>query len=60
METGYSVELAQLTYQETKTPILKLAVLDKEGHAFTYIWANPEAERLGINMRWMQLGLTAE
>ncbi len=60
MDTGYSVELAQLTYQETKTPILKLAVLDKEGYAFTYIWANPEAKRLGINMRWMQVGLTAE
>jgi len=60
VETGYSVELAQLTYQETGTPILKLAVLDKEGYAFTYIWANPEAEKLGINMRWMQVGLTAE
>lgn len=58
--TGYSVELAQLTYQESGTPILKLAVRDKDDYAFTYIWANPEAERLGINMRWMQVGLTAE
>lgn len=59
-ETGYSVELAQLTYQESGTPILKLALLDKEGYAFTYIWANPEASRLGINLRWAQVGLTAE
>ena len=54
------MELAQLTYQATQTPILKLAMLDKEGYAFTYIWANPEADRLGINMRWMQVGLEAE
>jgi len=60
METGYSIEVAQLTYQESKTPILKLALLDKEGYAFTYIWANTEAEKLGINMRWIQVGLTAE
>ena len=46
VDTGYKVELAQLTYQNTKTRILKLAVLDKEDYAFTYIWANPEAERL--------------
>ena len=59
-DTGYKVELAQLTYQNTKTAILKLAVLDKDDYAFTYIWANPQAERLGINMRWMQVGLTAE
>jgi hypothetical protein len=60
VDTGYSVELAQLTYQETKTAILKLALIDKEGYAFTYIWANPEAKRIGINLRWMQVGMTDE
>ena len=60
VETGYSVELAQLTYQETQTRILKLALIDKEGYAFTYVWANPEAQRIGINLRWMQVGMTDE
>ena len=60
VDTGYSVQLAQLTYQSTKTAILKLGLIDKEGYTFTYIWANPAARRIGINLRWMQVGLTDE
>ena len=60
VDTGYSVELAQLTYQNTKTEILKLALIDKDGVTFTYIWTNPQAKRIGINLRWMQIGLTDE
>jgi CpeT/CpcT family (DUF1001) len=57
--TGYSIELAQLTYQETKTPILKLALIDdKTGKSETYIWANTDATRIGMNLKWIQVGLT--
>lgn len=60
VDTGYSIELVQLTYQNTKTPVLKLGLIDEEGETFTYIWSNPEAKRIGINLRWMQVGLTDE
>ncbi len=57
--TGYSIELAQLTYQNTKTAILKAALIDDAtGETETYIWANPEATRLGMNLKWIQVGLT--
>jgi hypothetical protein len=55
----YLLELAQLTYQNTKQPILKLALLDKETKkSVTYIWANPDAWRVGMNLGWVQVGLT--
>ena len=56
----YSVQLAQLVFQgASKTPILKLGVIENAtGKTVSYTWANPEAERIGINLRWMQTGLT--
>jgi hypothetical protein len=57
--SGYWIELAQLTYQETKTPILKLALVDeKTNKSATYIWANTDATRIGMNLKWIQIGLT--
>ena len=59
--SGYSIELARLTYQNTKVAVLKLALIeDATGKTFTYTWTNPGAERIGINLRWMQVGLTVE
>ncbi len=58
--TGYSVELARLTYQNTRVAILKLGILDSEtGETVAYSWANPGAGRIGINLGWLQVGLTA-
>ena len=57
--TGYAVELALLTYQNTGTPVLKLGVVDAAtGETLSYAWAEPGAERIGINLRWIQAGLT--
>ena len=57
--TGYSIQLAQLTYQNTKTAILKLGVIeDKSGDTLVYTWAATDSSRLGINLRWLQAGLT--
>lgn len=59
--TGIEVELAALTYQGTGAQILKLALYRKgETRAFTYIWSENGANRLGINLRWIQVGLTRE
>lgn len=58
--TGYSIQLAQLTYQNTTTPILKLGVIeDATGKTLVYTWGATDASRIGINVRWFQAGLTA-
>jgi len=57
--TGYSLELARLTYQKTAQPILKLGLIDdRTGDTITYIWGELGATRLGMNLRWMQAGIT--
>ena len=59
MPSPYLIELAQLTYQNTKTAILKLALVDKDTKkSVMYTWANTDASRIGINLRWFQVGLT--
>ena len=60
-ETGFALELARLTYQNTGVAVLKLGVLEAEtGETVAYSWADPDAARIGINLGWMQAGLTAE
>ncbi len=55
----YAVQLAQLTYQNTKTAILKLALVDAvTKKSIMYIWGNTDATRLGMNLTWFQVGLT--
>jgi hypothetical protein len=55
----YLVELAQLTYQNTQQPILKLAILDAATRkSVSYVWANTDAWRIGLNLGWIQVGLT--
>ncbi|MBL8327889.1 MAG: hypothetical protein JNJ71_03485 [Rubrivivax sp.] len=55
----WQLELAQLTYQNTRQPILKFALLDAAtGKSIAYTWVNVEATRVGINLGWFQSGLT--
>lgn len=57
-KTGYSVQLAQLTYQNTTDPILKLGIIDNEtGKTVTYIWSDRDNTKTGLNLRWLQTGL---
>jgi hypothetical protein len=65
--SGYSVQLASLTCQQdassscqgSTAAVLKLGLIDDAtGKTISYAWANPEAERIGINVRWAQVGLT--
>lgn len=59
-KTGYSIQLARLTYQNTRQPILKLGLIeDASGKTLSYIWSEVGSKRLGMNLRWMQAGLTA-
>jgi CpeT/CpcT family (DUF1001) len=55
----YQIELAQLTYQNTSVPILKLSLVDKSSNkTVAYTWANTDASRIGLNLGWIQFGLT--
>lgn len=57
--TGYAVELARLTYQRIRVPILKLGLIEQAtGKTLSYGWAGPQAERIGLNLRWAQSGWT--
>jgi len=57
--SGYSVQLAKLTYQNTVIPILTLKLWeDATRRVLTYSWAATDSERIGLNARWAQIGLT--
>ncbi|MDE0362520.1 MAG: hypothetical protein OXI74_15225, partial [Rhodospirillaceae bacterium] len=60
-ETGFSLELARLTSQNSRVAVLTLGVMEAAtGETVAYSWADPDAVRIGINLGWMQAGLTAE
>ncbi len=57
-KSGYSIQLALLTYQNTSDPIFKFGLIDDAtGKTITYIWSDRENPTTGMNLRWMQAGL---
>ena len=55
----YEVSLSQLTYAASNTHVLKLGVHNKgEKKTVCYIWGEPDAYRLGLNIKWIQTGFT--
>ncbi len=57
--SGYSLQLAKLTYQNTTVPIMTFKIReDSSGKTLAYSWTETGAERIGINARWVQSGLT--
>jgi CpeT protein len=57
---GYRVELARLTRSGSDTHLLKLTLVDEAtDKAAAYAWGDPHAHRLGVNLGWAQVGLTA-
>lgn len=57
--TGYTIELARLTYQNTGVAVVKLGIIEEAtGKTLAYAWANPGAKLIGINLRWVQCGFT--
>ena len=57
--SGYSLELARTTYAERKLSVLQLNVIDDaSGQTIDYAWTNPEATAIGVNLGWLQVGLT--
>lgn len=57
--TPYSFELSQLRYGQ-KLPVMKLAVYESgKEQAIAYTWTEPTGTRIGINLRWFQVGCSA-
>ena len=57
-KSDYSIQLAKLTYQNTKDPILKLGLIENAtGKTVTYIWSDRLNVKTGMNLRWMQTGI---
>ena len=60
VDTGYEIELAEVVYGK-KVPVLKLAVYHQDTErALAYTWSAPGSQRIGINLRWLQAGLTRQ
>jgi hypothetical protein len=58
--SGYSLELERTTYPERKLSVLQLNVIeDASGKTMTYAWTDPQAKAIGLNLGWLQVGLTA-
>jgi len=57
-EGRYTIELFQAVYEGEKTaPVLELAIRERgKEKSIAYAWADPESERIGINLRTMQTG----
>jgi hypothetical protein len=54
----YSAQLAQLSYKGGAN-VLKLGIVENTtGMTIAYTWANPDAEKIGINLRWIQAGFS--
>ncbi|MBL8296794.1 MAG: hypothetical protein JNN30_00470 [Rhodanobacteraceae bacterium] len=59
--SGYSLELARLTYRESNAEVLRLAVIeDVSGKMLSYVWGDPGAGRIGLSLGWLQVGLEVE
>lgn len=55
----YQIQLASYTYTQTQVPVLKLGLY--EGYSQKtklYIWGEPGAKRLGMNLKYFQTGFT--
>ena len=58
-KTGYTLSLESLVYEETQVPVLKIGVIDDTtGYTLAYSWADPGSQRVGLNVRWFQAGMT--
>jgi CpeT/CpcT family (DUF1001) len=56
--TKYEVELAAVVYGKG-LEVLKIAVYEVGvSKAIMYAWASPGAKNIGLNLRWLQAGLT--
>ncbi|HET7062660.1 MAG TPA: hypothetical protein VFI49_00195, partial [Rudaea sp.] len=55
--SGYTLELERKSYPERKLSVLQLNVIeDGSGRTMTYVWTDPGAGAIGLNLGWLQVG----
>jgi hypothetical protein len=55
--SGYSLALEHTSYPERKLSVLQLNVIeDGSGRTVTYVWTDPAAGAIGLNLGWLQVG----
>lgn len=55
---GYRIELAQIIYRTDQPEVLRLSVIDEDtDKQIAYAWADGSAQRIGINLEWLQVGM---
>jgi hypothetical protein len=53
--SGYSVQIARLSFQANSVQALTLKLIDDAtGQPVSYSWADPDSRRIGINLQWFQ------
>lgn len=56
--SGYELLLERVAYQDGNLPILKLSLRDNRNDStIAYAWADESAQRIGLNLGWLQVGL---
>lgn len=55
--SGHALLLERMAVQQGQLPLLKLSVLDAKGQVIAYAWSDPDADRIGISLGWIQVGL---
>lgn len=58
--SGYSLRLESLDYRKRDMQVLRLSLIrDQDGDAVAYAWGDPGAEHIGLNLGWVQIGLSS-
>jgi hypothetical protein len=58
-QTKYSLQLAHLTEQSTRATVFVFKLFEEsQKRVINYVWTQPGAERIGMNLRWFQSGMT--
>jgi hypothetical protein len=59
--SGYSIQLERRNYAERKLNVLQLSVIeDASGRIVDYAWTSADADLIGLNLGWLQIGLKIE
>jgi len=57
--SGYSLLLERKNYAERHLDVLQLNVVDDHsGQTIDYVWTDPAANAIGLNLGWLQVALT--
>lgn len=57
--SGHALTLERITVRQEQRPLLKLSIVDAKGQVIAYAWSDADADRIGLSLGWIQIGLDA-